>query len=539
MLTDLSSISPVDLSGLFKVAPFNPMDTLTESSNNMMAQLQASSATRSQLDNLRGSIATQVANADLTAMRGYATDVISHTQDMFVTGFTSPALTQITPSGVTNPLSSDLLGGLTGELTGSSLTDGLFNEGKDLFGADGLSSLGDGVEGFLSSGLGDLAVTGAGLYISSLTGGAIPPELASAAVGTAADVGLGVIQGETPSLSEVGTNFAGRAASSYTGGLLGGSGLTGSLGGSSLTSSLASGINGMSLGSNSMTSILGETTTSSLFADMSGGTFEGLTDTVISNVGTSIASAASGNSSYDFNNIAKAATSFTKSIGGDVLGSVGGVNLTDTESLMDGIVVKGLDAAKSSGDVATFSDLLTKFSKDKSIFVSDVIGMSENIINNPYNYNNYTTLLDEVGVDVSTVISSGASYGYDAVREQNSKSLDISEAVNDRVSSLMNGAFDMKLYNKLTNAGDHLAKKVLDDKTYRQLNALKDAVDVTFSKNGSSNSYNSGKRSNRSLSRATGQIFNNGRSFGDNIGTQRRFDSNFTKAIDEARHLLY
>lgn len=539
MLTDLSSISPVDLSGLFKVAPFNPMDTLTESSNNMMAQLQASSATRSQLDNLRGSIATQVANADLTAMRGYATDVISHTQDMFVTGFTSPALTQITPSGVTNPLSSDLLGGLTGELTGSSLTDGLFNEGKDLFGADGLSSLGDGAEGFLSSGLGDLAVTGAGLYISSLTGGAIPPELASAAVGTAADVGLGVIQGETPSLSEVGTNFAGRAASSYTGGLLGGSGLTGSLGGSSLTSSLASGINGMSLGSNSMTSILGETTTSSLFADMSGGTFEGLTDTVISNVGTSIASAASGNSSYDFNNIAKAATSFTKSIGGDVLGSVGGVNLTDTESLMDGIVVKGLDAAKSSGDVATFSDLLTKFSKDKSIFVSDVIGMSENIINNPYNYNNYTTLLDEVGVDVSTVISSGASYGYDAVREQNSKSLDISEAVNDRVSSLMNGAFDMKLYNKLTNAGDHLAKKVLDDKTYRQLNALKDAVDVTFSKNGSSNSYNSGKRSNRSLSRATGQIFNNGRSFGDNIGTQRRFDSNFTKAIDEARHLLY
>lgn len=539
MLTDLSSISPVDLSGLFKVAPFNPMDTLTESSNNMMAQLQASSATRSQLDNLRGSIATQVANADLTAMRGYATDVISHTQDMFVTGFTSPALTQITPSGVTNPLSSDLLGGLTGELTGSSLTDGLFNEGKDLFGADGLSSLGDGVEGFLSSGLGDLAVTGAGLYISSLTGGAIPPELASAAVGTAADVGLGVIQGETPSLSEVGTNFAGRAASSYTGGLLGGSGLTGSLGGSSLTSSLASGINGMSLGSNSMTSILGETTTSSLFADMSGGTFEGLTDTVISNVGTSIASAASGNSSYDFNNIAKAATSFTKSIGGDVLGSVGGVNLTDTESLMDGIVVKGLDAAKSSGDVATFSDLLTKFSKDKSIFVSDVIGMSENIINNPYNYNNYTTLLDEVGVDVSTVISSGASYGYDAVREQNSKSLDISEAVNDRVSSLMNGAFDMKLYNKLTNAGDHIAKKVLDDKTYRQLNALKDAVDVTFSKNGSSNSYNSGKRSNRSLSRAAEQIFNNGRSFGDNIGTQRRFDSNFTKAIDEARHLLY
>lgn len=539
MLTDLSSISPVDLSGLFKVAPFNPMDTLTESSNNMMAQLQASSATRSQLDNLRGSIATQVANADLTAMKGYATDVISHTQDMFVTGFTSPALTQITPSGVTNPLSSDLLGGLTGELTGSSLTDGLFNEGKDLFGADGLSSLGDGAEGFLNSGLGDLAVTGAGLYISSLTGGAIPPELASAAVGTAADVGLGVIQGETPSLSEVGTNFAGRAASSYTGGLLGGSGLTGSLGGSSLTSSLASGINGMSLGSNSMTSILGETTTSSLFADMSGGTFEGLTDTVISNVGTSIASAASGNSSYDFNNIAKAATSFTKSIGGDVLGSVGGVNLTDTESLMDGIVVKGLDAAKSSGDVATFSDLLTKFSKDKSIFVSDVIGMSENIINNPYNYNNYTTLLDEVGVDVSTVISSGASYGYDAVREQNSKSLDISEAVNDRVSSLMNGAFDMKLYNKLTNAGDHLAKKVLDDKTYRQLNALKDAVDVTFSKNGSSNSYNSGKRSNRSLSRATGQIFNNGRSFGDNIGTQRRFDSNFTKAIDEARHLLY
>lgn len=545
MLTDLTGISPLDLSGLFKIAPFNPMDTLTESSNNMMSQLQAATSVRNQLDSIRGTIALNIANMDLSAMQSYATDALSHSQDMFVTGFTAPALTAIVPEAVTNPLSSDLLGGLTGELTGSALTSGLFNEGKDLLSGD-LSSLASGAEGLLDSGLGNIAVAGAGMYVSAMTGGVVPPTIASAVVGTVADAGLGVIQGETPSLSSIGSDLAGNVVSGYTGGLLGGSGasslISGALGGSSgLTSTLASSINGMQLGSNSMTSILGETTASSIFGDITGGTFEGITDKVLNSVGSSVVDTISNNGSFDISNITSVATSFTKSVGGDVLESVGGINLSDTGSLVDGIITKGLDVAKSSGDVSTFGKLLDNFSKDKGIFSSDIIDMAENVINNPYNLSNYTDLIDDLGIKVGDVLSKGASYGCKAVRStigDVAEALGVNQSIVVNVSKLMSEATDSKLFNKLTNVGDRIARKVLDDETYRQLDALKDVGEVVFSKNGSSNSYNSGRSSYRKLSRAAEQIFNNGKSFGNNTGTQWRFDSDITKAIDEARRIL-
>lgn len=545
MLTDLTGISPLDLSGLFKIAPFNPMDTLTESSNNMMAQLQSATSVRNQLDSIRGTIALDIANMDLSAMQSYATDALSHSQDMFVTGFTAPALTAIVPEAVTNPLSSDLLGGLTGELTGSALTSGLFNEGKDLLGGD-LSSLDSGAEGLLDSGLGDIAVAGAGMYVSAMTGGVVPPTIASAVVGTVADAGLGVIQGETPSLSSLGSDLAGNVVSGYTGGLLGGSGasslISGALSGSSgLTSTLASSINGMQLGSNSMTSILGETTASSIFGDITGGTFEGITDKVLNSVGSSVVDTISNNGSFDISNITSVATSFTKSVGGDVLESVGGINLSDTGSLVDGIITKGLDVAKSSGDVSTFGKLLDNFSKDKGIFSSDIIDMAENVINNPYNLSNYTDIISDLGINVEDVLSKGASYGCEAVKStvgDVAEALGVDRSVVDNVSDMLNKATDSKLFNKLTNVGDRIARKVLDDDTYRQLDALRDVGEVVFSKNGSSNSYNSGRSSYRKLSRAAEQIFNNGKSFGNNTGTQWRFDSNITKAIDEARWIL-
>lgn len=584
MLTDLTGVSPLDLSGLFKIAPFNPMDIINESANNMMSQLQAATNVRGLLDTVRGGIALDIANLDLSAMQSYATDMMSHAQDMFVTGFTAPALTSIMPSAVTNPLSSDLLGGLTGELTANSLTQGLFNEGKDLLGgglasalggsglssltgglssamggglssltsgASGLlsgdlSSLASGAEGLLNSGLGDLAVSGAGMYISAMTGGVVPPTIASSVVGTVADTGLGIIQGETPSLSSIGSDLVGNVVSGYTGGLLGGSGatslITGALSGSSgLTSTLASSINGMQLGSNSMTSILGETTASSIFSDITGGTFEGITDKVLDSVGGSVVDAISNNGSFDLSNITSAATSFAKSVGGDVLESVGGINLSDTSSLVDGIITKGLDVAKNAGDVSTFGKLLDNFSKDKGIFSSDIISMAENVINNPYNLSNYTDLIDDLGIDVGGILSKGASYGCEAVKStvgDVAEALGVDRSIVNNVSKLMNEATDSKLFNKLTNVGDRIAKEVLDDETYRQLDALKDVGEVVFSKNGSSNSYNSGRSSYRKLSRAAEQIFNNGKSFGDNTGTKWRFDSDITKAIDEARRIL-
>lgn len=545
MLTDLTSINPLDLSGLFKIAPFNPMDMITESSNNMMMQLQAATNVRSLLDNVRGTVALNIANMDLSAMQNYATDMLSHSQDMFVTGFTAPALTAIVPDAVTNPLSSDLLGGLTGELTGSSLTSGLFNEGKDLLGGD-LSSIAGDAESFLNSGLGSLAVSGAGMYVSAMTGGVIPPTIASSVVGTAANAGLGIIQGETPSLSSIGSDLAGSVVSGYTGGLLGGAGatstITGVLSGNvGITSTLASSINGMQLGSNSMTSILGETASSSIFSDITGGTFEGIASQVVDKVGNSVVDLASGNSSFDFSTITSAANSFAKSYGGDIIEQVGGVNLSDTGSLVDGIITKGLDAAKSIGDVSTFSKLLDNFSGSKSLFTTDIIDLAENVINNPYNLSNYTDLINDLGINVGDILSTGASYGCDAVRSTVSsvaESLGVDPSIVGNVSNLMNKAVDSKLFNKLTNVGDRIAKEVLDDETYRQLDALRDIGDITFSTKGSSKAYNSGRSTYRKLSRATEQIFNNGKSFGNNTGTKWRFDSDITKAIDEARWIL-
>lgn len=536
MLTDLSSVSsliptgsPTDISGLFNIQPFNPQDLVTQNSNNMMSQLQASSSTRKQLDSVRNSVSLDVANADLAAMKSYATNLQSHGQDMFVTGFTAPSLTTITPDTVTNPLSSDLLGGLTGELSVTSLTEGLMNEGTDLFSGD----LAGTAENFLDSGLGDLAVSGAGMYVSALTGGAVPPSIASAVIGTTADVGLGVIQGESPSLSSIGGEFA----NNVLGEALGSSSIAGALtGGSGITSTLASSINGVSLGSNSMTSFLGETTSSSIFGDITGGTFEGITDKITSSVGESVVSAASDNSSFSFDTITDAASSFTKSFAGDVIGSVGGINLTDTSSLVDGIVTKGLDVAKDAGDVSTFSNLLDNFSKDKGIFSADVIDLAENVIDNPYNLRNYTELIGDVGVDLGSVISTGASYGSDAIRKA-AKVVGFDSEVVDRASGLLDSALDSKLFNKLTSVGDRIAREVLDYETYRQLDALQDLGDIVSS-SGKSGSYNRANRNNRKVVRAMERIFNNGRSFGNKRGTSFRFDTDITRAIDRARWVL-
>lgn len=537
MLTDLSSVSSLiptgsltDISGLFNIQPFNPMDLVTQNSNNIMSQLQAASSIRKQLDNVRNSVALDVANADLAAMKSYATDLQSHGQDMFVTGFTAPSLTTITPDTVTNPLSSDLLGGLTGELTTTSLTEGLMNEGSDLLSGD----LAATAENVLDSGLGDLAVSGAGMYVSAMTGGAVPPSIASAVIGTAADAGLGVIQGESPSLSSLG----GDLASNALGGVLGSGSIAGALtGSSSLTSTLASSINGMSLGSNSMTSILGETTSSSIFGDITGGTFEGITDKITSSVGEAVVGAASGNSSFSFDTITDAASSFTKSFAGDVVESVGGINLSDTGSLVDSIVTKGLDVAKEAGDVSTFSNLLDNFSKDKGIFSSDVIDLVENVIDNPYNLRNYTELMADVGVNLGSVISTGASYGSDAIRKA-AEVVGFDPGVVDRASGLLDNALDSKLFNKLTSVGDRIAREVLDDETYRQLDALQDLGDIVSSSSGKSGSYNRANRNNRKVVRAMERIFNNGRSFGDKRGTSFRFDTDITRAIDQARWVL-
>ena len=537
MLTDLSGVSSLiptgsftDISGLFNIQPFNPQDLVTQNSNNMMSQLQASSSTRKQLDNVRNSVALDVANADLAAMKSYATDLQSHGQDMFVTGFTAPSLTTITPDTVTNPLSSDLLGGLTGELTATSLTEGLMNEGTDLLSGD----LAATAENVLDSGLGDLAVSGAGMYVSAITGGAVPPSIASAVIGTAADAGLGIIQGESPSLSSLG----GDLASNALGGVLGSSSIAGTLtGSSSLTSTLASSINGMSLGSNSMTSILGETTSSSIFGDITGGTFEGITDKITSNVGEAVVGAASGNISFSFDTITDAASSFTKSFAGDVIESVGGINLSDTGSLVDSIVTKGLNVAKDAGDVSTFSNLLDNFSKDKGIFSSDVIDLVENVIDNPYNLRNYTELIADVGIDLGSVISTGASYGSDAICKA-AEVVGFDPEVVDRASDLLDGALDSKLFNKLTSVGDRIAREVLDDETYRQLDALQDLGDIVGSSSGKSGSYNRANSNNRKVVRAIERIFNNGRSFGDKRGTSFRFDTDITRAIDRARWVL-
>lgn len=526
MLTDLSSIDPTNVAGLFDIAPFNPTDLVQQNSNNMMAQLQASNNVRNQLSTIKGQISQDVANADLSAMKSYATSAMSHGQDMFVTGFTAPALTQITPDTVTNPLSSDLLGGLTGELSVNSLSEGLMGEGT-----------GD-LSGMLEGGLGDLAVAGAGMYISGITGGAIPPSIASAVVGTAADVGVGIIQGETPTLESVGGSLASNVLGGATGSLIpgGSSAISGVLGSTTgnITSTIATSINGTSLGSGSLTSILGDTTSSSLFADVTGGTFEGVVDNVLGDVGKSVVNSTS-NGSFSLDNITNAASSLSKSVSGDIVESVGGINLSNTDSLMDGIISKGIDAAKKVGDVFSVSNLVDSFTGDKGLFSTDIIDMAENIISNPYNINNYTELVADMGIDFGDILASGASYGNSAVKAIADSVL--GPETSDYVNGLLNKAVDSKMFNKLTNLGDQIAYNVLDSETYKQLDALRDIGEIAMG-GGNTSRYNSGYRNNRNLARAAEKIFNNGKDFGSDTARSFRFDSDITRAVKKARWLL-
>ncbi len=551
MLTDISSIDPTSIMGLFKIAPFNPMDLVKQSSNNMMSQLLAAGNIRGQLGSLQSLISLDVANMDLSAMQSYATDMLAHGQDMFVTGFTAPALQQILPDALSNPLSSDLLGGLTGELNVSSLTQGLMGEGSN-----SLSSM-------LEGGLGDLAVAGAGMYISSITGGAIPPSIASAVVGTAGDAALGIIQGETPSLSSLAGDFLGNATS----GLLGGSlpGISGSLsgalgnvngsltsaltggsntvtnalssltGGGDLTSTIASAINGSSLGSGSLTNILGDVTSGSLFSDVTGGTFEGMMDSVMGDVGNAVVKATAGGS-FNMDSLTNAASSLVNSVSGDVLGSVGGINLSDTSSIVDGLISKGIDAATSIGDSFSFSNLVSNFTGDKGIFSSDMISLAENMINNPYNLRNYTEILDTVGVDLGGILQTGASYGNSAVKAISDSVL--GEETSNYVNGLLNDAMDSKMFNKLTSLGDQVLSNVLGDDTYRQLDALKSVGELAMGGTSGTSSHNSGSKNNKDLMRAAEKIFNNGKAFGYGGERDFNFSSDITRAVNKARWLM-
>lgn len=526
MLTDLSSINPTSVTGLFNIAPFNPMDMVQQSSNNMMAQLQASTNVRNQLNSIKGQISQNVANMDLAAMKSYATDALSHGQDMFVTGFTAPTLTQITPDTVTNPLSSDLLGGLTGELDTASLTEGLLGEGTSA------------LSGALEGGLGDLAVAGAGMYISGMTGGVIPPSVASAVVGTAADAGMGIIQGETPSLGSVGSSLASGVLGGAGGSLIpgGSTSITSALGSidGNLTSTIASSINGSVLGSGSLNSILGDTTSSSLFADVTGGTFEGVVDNVLGDVGKAVVDSTS-TGSFSLDNISSAASSLAKSVSGDVVESVGGINLSNTDSLMGGIISKGIDAAKKVGDVFSVSNLVDSFTGDKGLFSIDIIDMAENIISNPYNISNYTELVADTGIDFGGILASGASYGNSAVKAIADSVL--GPETSDYVNGLLNKAVNSKMFNKLTNLGDQIAYNVLDYDTYKQLDALRDVGEIAMG-GGNTFRYNRGYRNNRNLARAAEKIFNNGRRFGSSTSRSFRFDSDITRAINKAKWLL-
>ena len=551
MLTDISSIDPTSTMGLFKIAPFNPMDLVKQSSNNMMSQLLASGNVRGQLGSLQSRISLDVANMDLSAMQNYATDMLAHGQDMFVTGFTAPALQQIMPDALSNPLSSDLIGGLTGELNVSSLTQGLMGEGSN-----SLSSM-------LGGGLGDLAVAGAGMYISSITGGAIPPSIASTVVGTAGDATLGIIQGETPSLNPLAGDFLGNATSGLLGGSLPGtsgslpgtlgnvsgyltSALTGGsstvtnalsspTGGGDLTSTIASAINGSSLGSGSLTNILGDVTSGSLFSDVTGGTFEGMMDTVMDEVGNAVVKSTAGGS-FNMDSLTNAASSLVNSVSGDVLGSVGGINLSDPSSIVDGLISKGIDAATSIGDSFSFSNLVSNFTGDKGIFSSDVISLAENMINNPYNLRNYTEILDTVGVDLGGILQTGASYGNSAVKAIADSVL--GEETSNYVNGLLNDATDSKMFNKLTNLGDQVLYNVLDDDTYRQLDALKSVGELAMGGTSGTSSHNSGSRNNRSLVRAAEKIFNNGKAFGSGSERDFNFSSDITRAVNKARWLM-
>lgn len=456
----------------FSTVAFDPSALADAGAAAMNSALAAADGVRKQLDAQRAQMAASIAAADLAAMKDYTTSIADHAQDAFVTGFTSAALVPMEPSGITNP-AADLLDSVSGSLSENTLTAGLMGEDNPLAGLDN-----DALE--------SLAADGAGLYISSMTGGLVPPSV-----------------------------------------------------GASLTESVAGGVmdsvqNGAWASSLGGIDSLGPTTINSVVSGATGDMFEGTMSQTIDKLGAKYADKLSPS-------IWESAASSLKKF---VTEPIGGLNLNSKTSFMDGLTFGAIGKAIEDGDASIFSSALDNFSKDKGLFAESAMAMACNIVQSPANISNYVSLIDNLGINLGSMISGTTGLGSTAVRYAANAALVKTGICTDEqitaVTTKLNSAIDSTIFRKIVTTGDKLARRVLPRNTYLKLDAVSSLTSMAYPAYSKTSQYNKGTRANRDLLKINETLFNGGRPIGQ-IRTLRpavRLDDGITGLIRDARYIL-
>lgn len=299
----LPSLGDIDINSAISslTETFDPSKSVGAVSDNIAKQLEQAESMRSELESIRQQAQAASSAIDFQALQEYTAGLQSSTDVSCIMSSAKPSFVPMTPDSITNPLASadtkglvtDALGAYTG--IDSDIIDAAMSGDIDtLTSPDTLT---------------DLAISGAGVYVSGLTGGAISPSMASTCIDAVA--------GDTV-----------KGAISST--------LSGELSVSSLTSSLPTST------SNDILSAISLDQSGSLMESTLAQSISKSMDSISSNKISSL-------TTTDLSNIANQLTSNLNI--DDSTKLFGGVNLSDPTATIVGLGCAGLDSCIKTGDI--------------------------------------------------------------------------------------------------------------------------------------------------------------------------------------------
>ena len=364
---------------------FNPSSTVSQVTGNITSQQGSIEAVRSQLESIRQQTQQTTAAADFAALQKYTAGMGSMTDAACVMASVKPAFTPMTPDGLSNPLGSaggglnlpidtsavsaiaggeigrlDPLGAATGALAGNPALTQLAADQLGMDPALVNAALSGDINTLTSPDtLTSLAVTGAGMYVSGLTGGVIPPSVCSAVI----------------------DQVAGQAINGAIAGAMSGD--------PSAVLSAAGNINPNVQPSGIMNAVV---------ADYSGGMLEGASAQMLSSTFDHMSGTSFSNlTATDYVNLG---TTMLNSINTDgYAGMVGGINYGDAGSFVKGLAVSGMKTAAIYGDVPALwetAELLDSYDLPSHQYRQYVYDAAPMVTQTPQNIESYKEMYERV-----------------------------------------------------------------------------------------------------------------------------------------------
>lgn len=359
---------------------FDPSADVGAVIGNITSQQGALEAMRSQLEGVRNNAQKSAALTDFNALSSYTTGLQQMTDVACIMSSAKPAFTPMTPDTLSLPLLKGVegldvssIGGAGGlnipSIGGAAipgldaLPSGMASEALGAYlGVDPAivdAAMSGDVETLTSPDtLTDLAIAGAGAYVSGMTGGVIPPQVASNVI----------------------DSVAGEAINSTISGTMSGD-LTAV---SNLQPSNLTGTDALNIAK------------SAIGSDPSGGMLEGALTQTQSGVISKLSSGTlSSMTSTDLTNIARSAVD---KVGASSFGSnIGGINTTDVTSLALANGINVINRSSSEGDVFAAENILNIMSENglpDKMFSTTVANLSSVMPVNPDTKRTYSELYE-------------------------------------------------------------------------------------------------------------------------------------------------